>query len=230
MTTLTNHAPGGGGRPVPLGWPALPGGIAACLMPILRSDATSAFTGEMRAVAHAVPRRRAEFVAGRACARTALAALGVAPQAIAVAADRTPCWPAGYVGSISHSPSYAIALAADAERFASLGVDMEPALPLPSNLEPLIVHPQDRPCDNADGLAAKRMFVAKEAYYKALYPLRRDVLDFMDVTIELTCTRGTAFRAVRRSDGSDEMTGTITTMAGHLVAVVAPPVSIGLNA
>ena len=59
---------------------------------------------ERGAVAKAVPKRVAQFTAGRVCARRALAQLGnTEPVPILMGEDRAPQWPAGYVGSISHT-------------------------------------------------------------------------------------------------------------------------------
>src|SRR4051812_37543143 len=64
---------------------------------------------EAAAVAGAAERRRREFAAVRACARTALAALGVPPVAVPpdVAAEqawarRAPGWPEGGTGGMTH--------------------------------------------------------------------------------------------------------------------------------
>src|SRR5438874_13378259 len=61
---------------------------------------------EAAAVASAVPSRQREFATGRACARQALAALGVAPVPLDRGAGGAPAWPAGGVGSITHCAGY----------------------------------------------------------------------------------------------------------------------------
>jgi hypothetical protein len=58
---------------------------------------------ELRLMASAVPRRRAEFAAGRACARAALRRLGINGWPLLVGSKREPLWPAGVVGSITHT-------------------------------------------------------------------------------------------------------------------------------
>ncbi len=40
--------------------------------------------------------------------------------------DRSPRWPAGFVGSISHSRNWVVAAAARGEDYASIGIDSEP--------------------------------------------------------------------------------------------------------
>ena len=54
----------------------------------------------------AVAKRRSEYLAGRWCAREALAMLGM--EGIpALGPDRAPQWPAGSLGSITHSQGIA---------------------------------------------------------------------------------------------------------------------------
>jgi 4'-phosphopantetheinyl transferase EntD len=79
-------------------------------------------------VARFAPRRLAEFVSGRACARRALVALGVPDalrRAIPVGAHGQPVWPAGVVGSITHCPGRCAAVAAPSDRYRSIGIDNE---------------------------------------------------------------------------------------------------------
>jgi 4'-phosphopantetheinyl transferase EntD len=61
------------------------------------------FPGEEDLVANAVVRRRCEFVTARRCAHQALAKLGHAPAPIRTGPKREPQWPAGLVGSITHT-------------------------------------------------------------------------------------------------------------------------------
>src|SRR5438876_11927142 len=47
--------------------------------------------------------RQSIFDMGRACAAELLAELGSRETSVAMAADRSPVWPQGYVGSITHT-------------------------------------------------------------------------------------------------------------------------------
>jgi 4'-phosphopantetheinyl transferase EntD len=76
-------------------------------------------------VAQASSGRQREFHLGRACARAALARLGHEDAFVARQDDGAPRWPAGIVGSISHTDGYAVALAAASGRYCGLGVDVE---------------------------------------------------------------------------------------------------------
>ena len=80
------------------------------------------------AVASAVEKRRREFAAGRACARNALAKLGMPEVAIPRGAHGEPVWPAGAVGSITHCDGFCACAVARRELIWSVGIDAEPAV------------------------------------------------------------------------------------------------------
>src|SRR5699024_2591462 len=73
-----------------------------------RTDATEAilFPAEAEAIGNALPKRRAEFTAGRWCARQALTELGLPPTPVERGDHGSPCWPDGVVGSITHCDGY----------------------------------------------------------------------------------------------------------------------------
>ncbi|MGE1076349.1 hypothetical protein ACQJ22_27905, partial [Pseudomonas fragariae (ex Marin et al. 2024)] len=54
-------------------------------------------------LAEAVPKRQAEFLAGRFLGQAALTLFGHDPQPIGIGNRREPVWPSGISGSISHS-------------------------------------------------------------------------------------------------------------------------------
>ena len=138
---------------------------------------------EAAAIAGAVPARVMEFHAGRAAARAAMAALGVPNAPVGMAADRAPVWPAGVTGSISHSATACVAAVGRPENWAGIGVDLEEATALAADLIPEICTSAERawlgaqPAD-ARGLMAKLVFSAKEAVYKAQYPVTGQVFGF----------------------------------------------------
>ena len=175
----------------------LPSGVAVAVWS--GDDAPVGYPDEEAALERAVPRRVAEFRRGRACARAALERLGVPACAIAVGKEREPIWPAGVVGSITHGGGLVAAVAARRERIAALGLDVEPAGPLPEGTRGLIVHPSE---DAGDGLE-KVVFSAKESIFKALFPLTGVWLGLLDVIVELDERTG-RFRAARAPDAAAE--------------------------
>ena len=80
------------------------------------------------------PRRRAEFTAGRACARTALARLGLPAAPVLAGRAGEPRWPAGVTGSITHCAGYRACAVARTADLAALGIDAEPNAGLPAGL------------------------------------------------------------------------------------------------
>lgn len=137
----------------------------------------------------AVPARRAEFAAGRTCARRALAALGISSQPILSGPDREPIWPQGIVGSITHCDGYRAAGVARSGNDRWLGIDAEPNNPLPEGVIDLVASRYEtesaarisKRIPNWDRL----LFSAKESVYKTWYPLRKVWLDFKDISIVL---------------------------------------------
>ncbi len=135
------------------------------------------FPAEAALVRTADLRRRAEFAAGRACARTALARLGL--PAVPVLAGRAgePCWPAGITGSITHCAGYRACAVARTTELAGLGIDAEPNAGLPAGLiESVAGHAEQawiaRQAAAAPAVCWDRLlFSAKEAVGKLWYSL-----------------------------------------------------------
>jgi enterobactin synthetase component D / holo-[acyl-carrier protein] synthase len=140
-------------------------------------DGAALFPDEAAAIESAVQTRRVAFRTGRACARRALVGLGVAPVPIAVGTGGAPRWPAGIVGSITHCHGYRGAAVARARDLASLGIDAEPNQPLPHRVLPRIALASERAMVRELAASEPRvcwdrlLFSAKEAVYKAYYPL-----------------------------------------------------------
>jgi 4'-phosphopantetheinyl transferase EntD len=155
------------------------------------------FPGEEDLVATAVDGRRREFVTARRCAREALARLGFGPAPIRSGPRREPVWPAGVAGSITHCAGYRAAAVARVTDVVSLGIDAEPHAPLPSRVLPAVTTPGDR--EHLADLAAqdpavhwdRLLFSAKEAVYKAWYPVTRRWLGFEDASLTVDRVRGT---------------------------------------
>ncbi|MDL5033560.1 4'-phosphopantetheinyl transferase superfamily protein [Pelomonas sp. APW6] len=78
-------------------------------------------------IARSVRKRQAEFFFGRLAARQAMARAGVEQQLVSagvgIGRSREPLWPAGLVGSISHTTG--IAMAAASPSYSGIGIDVE---------------------------------------------------------------------------------------------------------
>ena len=141
---------------------------------------------EADAVIRAVPARRAEFAGGRAAARAAIASLGLDPVPIPMGPDRAPRWPVGLVGSIAHDRGLCLAAVGRRSEVAALGIDLEPAAPLdPALADEIASTAEQDAAGDAGPLALRRIFSAKEAVYKAQYPLSGLVLEFADLSVTL---------------------------------------------
>jgi 4'-phosphopantetheinyl transferase EntD len=173
---------------------------------------------ETAAIARAIPKRRAEFAAGRHAARSAMVELGRAPCAIPQGPDRAPLWPAGLSGSIAHCDECCIAAVAYKKDYQTLGLDIEPATALAPDLTDIICTKPERDwlANLPDpGLAAKMIFSAKEAVYKAQYPLTGKVIGFDEVTLEIA---GGSFRVAANHVPAD-MKGVILIEDGLILSV-----------
>jgi 4'-phosphopantetheinyl transferase EntD len=143
---------------------------------------------EAAAVARAVPARREEFAQGRACAKAALSQLGAPAVSIPQAADRTPIWPKGVLGSITHCAAFCAAAVARIGDVTSLGFDAEVAAAVSDDLRPIIARPDEteayrglgRPDVDWHAVA----FSAKEALYKSYFVHTGAFLDFHDVRVK----------------------------------------------
>lgn len=182
-------------------------------------------TGE---IISAAPGRQAEFAAGRAAARLAMYHLGLPPVAIPMRPDRAPHWPHGLVGSITHSGRIALAAVAHQHDLAAIGIDLEIEDAVEPALWPTICRPEELdflqtlPREKAP-LAATALFCAKEAAYKAQYPLTRQRFDFDRLSVSLEDTRFTA-RFTRRTGpfGKDHtIAGHVVRLRGYMLATMA---------
>lgn len=157
------------------------------------ADLTDAalYPEEEAAVARAVESRRREFTTVRACARTALRSLGVPGAPIVPGPRREPQWPAGVVGSLTHCAGYRGAAVARGTDLAALGIDAEPHAGLPAGVLQAVAGPDEqaalhRLAERSPGYCWDRLlFCAKEAVYKAWYPLTGRWLGFADAAIEI---------------------------------------------
>jgi 4'-phosphopantetheinyl transferase EntD len=157
----------------------------------------SLFPEEEALVARAVDKRRREFTTARGCARSALAALGVVPAPILAGERGAPRWPPGIVGSITHCAGYRAAAVARDHDVLTIGVDAEPDEALPADVPSVIFLPGERARLRDLGVAApgtswdRLLFCAKEAVYKAWFPLTRRWLGFEDADITVNPADGT---------------------------------------
>ena len=202
--------------------------VVAAAVPSISPGAV--YPCEVALVATAVEARRAEFLTARVLARKALARLGVPPMPLVPNRDRSPRWPRGVVGAISHTAGLCAVAVASEPRIVSVGLDVEVATPLDIELHALVctrdelalLQVVERPFA---ALAGKVIFCAKEAFYKSQYPLTRLVLDFHDVSVKINQTCDRFYIVSSRKEVRDilekfRVEGRIEIRAGYIFAGV----------
>ena len=135
----------------------------------------------------AVEKRRNEFYAGRWCAAQAIYQKQGRYLTPKINADRSPLWPDGIVGSISHSQDKAISVVSSTDKCAGLGIDIQSEISSGerNDISDLILNADETElCRN---LTIHKpfdvFFSAKESLYKALYPSCLDFFEHKDVEI-----------------------------------------------
>ena len=137
-------------------------------------------------IKRAVDKRQAEFLAGRFVAKQILLTAfqqEIAPT-IHINKHRSPVWPKGFMGSLTHNPSIALCAMSKRADIQYIGVDIESILTEQKALE---VSPQIH--SNAElsllvsvglspNLATTLIFSAKESLFKAIYPFVGEYFGF----------------------------------------------------
>ena len=147
-------------------------------------------------VSHSVDIRKAEFGDARWCAHQALSDLGEWNHEPILRGERgMPLWPRDITGSMTHTEGFRAAVVAPKTHVRSMGLDAEPAQPLPREVISSIARPGEMPQlerlqDEGIECADRLLFCAKEATYKAWFPMTHRWLGFEEAEIDI------------RSDGS----------------------------
>ncbi len=138
--------------------------------------------------------RQGEFQAGRFCAQQVLSSWNV-DKPIHRSTDRSPIWPEGFSGSISHSKNWVWASLAKSDPIRSIGIDTEAIVDASTRSETL---EQTATLEELRTLEALELdpcaeftvlFSAKEAFYKCWYPVSKQYFGFKDAIVE-SCMPG----------------------------------------
>lgn len=169
--------------------------LAAQAAELFGDEPGDLFPEEEAAIARALGNRRREFTSVRVCARRALAALGQPPAPLVPGERGAPRWPDGITGSMTHCDGYRGCVAARTADLASVGLDAEPNDVLPPRVEQRVMLPAERAHVAALAAASpgvcwdRLLFSAKEALYKAWFPVTGRWLGFEQATIEFAAGR-----------------------------------------
>ena len=145
-------------------------------------------------IAKAIAKRAGEFAAGRLCARQALAQLGIHDFPLRMAEDRRALWPAGIIGSITHTHGFYGVVAARSTHYRGIGIDAEIIGRVGRHLWPKICTAAETAwLESLDTETQVRssalVFSAKEAFYKCQYELTQSWVGFHDVELDFaTCS------------------------------------------
>ena len=139
----------------------------------------------------AINKRKIEYIAGRYCAIQSLKALSsMMPPNISTNKNRSPNWPEGYIGSITHSKGFASAAIAEKKYIRAIGIDSELLIKerTANNIRSHVLTDNEKHEDNLwitenfhEYLTL--IFSAKESIYKCLNPLVNKYFDFRDAHI-----------------------------------------------
>lgn len=138
-------------------------------------------------LAKAVPKRRAEFLAGRIIVREAMRIMVLPMIDIPIGMNRAPCWPKGVAGSITHSGNQVFCLLSKNNN--CIGIDYEEIISDENvaDIQCSIVSEEEVSLFSEVSSDYNKVltlaFSAKESLFKALYFSVRKYFDFLDVTI-----------------------------------------------
>jgi len=138
----------------------------------------------------AAARRALEFRAGRSAAALALARFDVFAE-VSRGSDGCPIWPPGFVGSISHGATFAVAAVAHREALRGIGIDVERVLESSAcaDIRERVATAEEYAVLHAAYPALREeervtvLFSCKESLYKCLYPQVGNFFDFTDVRV-----------------------------------------------
>jgi enterobactin synthetase component D len=177
-----------------------------------------------------VAKRQAEYLAGRVCARAALQRLDGRDYVPGTHEDRSPIWPTGIHGSITHGKGWAAAVVAAEGACRGLGLDQEALLDdqRAERLMGEILTPAERErlAPGQLGLTVTLTFSLKESLFKALYPLTRQRFYFEHAEVLAWSADGLA-RLRLLTDLSPqwrhgaEVEGQFCLQDGHLLSLIS---------
>jgi 4'-phosphopantetheinyl transferase EntD len=133
---------------------------------------------------------RNEHLAGRQCAAMALARAGAPSGEVGTNTDGSPIWPAGFIGSITHTRGFASACVSPLGELAGVGIDTEEVLDPAASAEirdTVATREELGRLRTHSALDENSLltlvFSAKESVYKCVAPITKEFLEFHDVEL-----------------------------------------------
>ena len=152
---------------------------------ILEGDERALSPAELAGREKATIKVRRQSGAVRKVARELLQQLGRTDVELPRLPNGAPKWPDGIAGSLAHDGQVAVAAVMRATGSSCIGIDVEPAKPLPPGVMETISTSGERRRYDPAILQSRVLFCAKEAVYKAFNPKTGHSLGFQDVEIDL---------------------------------------------
>ncbi len=137
----------------------------------------------------AVTKRKAEFLAGRYCARRALGQSGLPSYCIGIGRHRQPIWPEGMCGAISHARQLAIAVVTRDTDIYGVGVDVEEEMTSAAvlQIQPFVLNADEYSLLSQHLLPPEQLttliYSIKESFFKAAFPLVQHYFDFDAISL-----------------------------------------------
>lgn len=161
----------------------------------------------------AIKKRRVEYICARYCAGKAISK--IIPgynEVITNKLDRSPKWPPGIIGSITHTKNFAAVAVGSTNAIQGIGIDAEKIISLDtiSNIRKMIANGKE--IQLASSFADERIFYtivfsAKESIFKCIYPLVNKMFWYHDVSIININQDLKTFSGVLNTDLSDKFHG-----------------------
>ena len=149
------------------------------------------FAEERLLIGKAIAKRQHEFATVRSLAREAMAELGLPAGPILKGSQREPIWPPDMLGSLTHAEDCAVASVARAGAIRSVGIDLEVAGRVGPELHGKLFTARERAeLERQDPALAGLCFSAKEAVYKAVFPLVGRFIGFQEAEVDVDEGRG----------------------------------------
>jgi 4'-phosphopantetheinyl transferase EntD len=168
----------------------LPACVLCAEMDPVHADPSLLALEEAQQIQSSVEKRRREYTSGRLLARSLLSNIGIDNFKLINSPNRTPKWPEGVHGSITHCDTLCVVAISNNHIITGIGIDVEPAEPLPQDAEKFVMLADEYSSIKKlpaalQSLATRLIFSTKEATYKAVYPRLQLFLDFSDVHVEI---------------------------------------------
>jgi enterobactin synthetase component D len=143
-----------------------------------------------------VPKRQAEFLAGRFAAKHGLKSVDfpMNNKGITIGKNRDPQWPNKIIGSITHSGIYASAIVSNSSAYRFIGLDIESYIEedVFGMIQSVIASDEELSQLSTFGYTESQaltiLFSAKECLFKSVYPFIREFFGFKQARLVQTST------------------------------------------